>query len=247
MPRSSRRVTDEQTAPHREKRSTETLVLSHIAVATSVARRYSHGPQERDDMQQVAYIGLIKAARRFDPDRGHEFIDYAVPTIAGECKRYLRDNGWMVRPPRAVQELRHRIVTEQPRLTQKLHRDPNAHEFAREFDTSTGLIKQATASHTSLRPASLDEVDPLGDRSPTLAAAAGDSTDDIDEADAMRRACATLSERDRRILFMRYVDDRTQAEIGEELGISQMQVSRILRRIFAALREQLEEDPAISL
>lgn len=218
------------------------LIHSHLRLAESVARKHSFGHCESADMRQVAYMGLVKAAERFDPHRGYDFASFAAPTIAGECKRYLRDHGWMVRPPRAVQDLRHNLVLESARLTQELRREPSADDLAQALDAPREAVRESIAAHSSMQPDSLEQLDPTGERGSSIDVSAMSGTDGFDQlemADALARACDTLSPRDRRVLHMRFVEERTQAQIGDELGVTQMQVSRILRRIVGDLRTTL--------
>lgn len=219
------------------------LIHTHLRLAETVARKHSFGSCEMADMRQVAYMGLVKAADRFDPSRGYDFATYAAPTIAGECKRYLRDHGWMVRPPRAVQDLRHNVALESSRLAQELGREPNADDLAEALDAPRDAVRESIAAQSSMHPESLEHLDPTSERGAALATSThvmSDGFDRLETADALARACDTLSPRDKKVLHMRFVEERTQAEIGEELGVTQMQVSRILRRIVGELRTTLQ-------
>lgn len=230
------------TAPP-EQAHTSQLVIDHMRLAEAVARRHSFGSCDPADMRQVAYMGLVKAAQRFNPERGTDFAAYAAPTIAGECKRYLRDSGWVVRPPRAVQDLRHQVAIQSARVAQELGHEPDAAELANALDESPQAIREGIAAQSSMRPTSLSHVDPQGDRvGPAgLGGSLGsDPFELIESSDAIARACATLTERDKRVLHLRFVEEKTQAEIGAELGVTQMQVSRILRRITTELRSHLQ-------
>ncbi|MCU1637628.1 MAG: sigF [Microbacteriaceae bacterium] len=228
-------------APLRERRRIhDDVVTDHLGVAETIARRYSRDGQDWGDLRQVAYLGLIKAARRFDPERGADFVAFAVPTISGEIKRHLRDHAWFIRPPRRVQELRGTIATTMPRLTQELGRTPSLAELAKSLDDELCNVREAVCSQESLRPASLDSTG-SGDDLP-LAETIGRIDDQFERAEMMTEigsACRRLAPRDRRILYLRFFQERTQQEIAAELGVTQMQVSRLLTRILGRLRSDL--------
>ena len=224
----------------------EALVLAHVGVATAIARRLGGGSRDLHDLEQVAYVGLVKAAQRFDPFRGDAFVSYAVPTISGEIKRYLRDCGWVVRPPREVQELRGRLTSELPRLSQALGREPSPRDLATALGQDLRSVQEALDAHHSMRPLSLD-TPPGTDGDPTIADLVGDvdpGTARAEDVVSLAAACTALDARERRIVYLRFFEERSQQEIGAELGVSQMQVSRLLRRIFAVLREELTGEPS---
>ncbi len=225
--------------------SADDLALRNLALAESVARRYYRRDAARDeDLLQVAYIGLVKAARRFDPEKGDAFAAFAVPTIAGEIKRHLRDNGWFIRPPRAVQELRARVRDCLPALTQRLGRDPGASEIAAELGVTVAEVEEAISCQQNITPASLDirvgadQSDSLGDLLPDEHAA----TEQSEAAAMVWSATRTLTPRERRIIHLRWFEDRTQQEIAREIGVTQMQVSRVLTKTLARLRTTLGVD-----
>lgn len=223
------------------KRIEKSIVVEYLDVAEAVARRYSKQHQDWGDIRQVAYVGLVKAASRFDQTKGDDFVSFAVPTIAGEIKRYLRDNGWFIRPPRHIQELRSAIFAAVPRITQELGRDPEPDELAAGLGERVERITEALGCQDSLRPASLDATvydggaltlgDTIGAQDPGLERA--------ELAATLNTACHRLSNRERRILYLRFVMEQTQSEIARELGVTQMQVSRLLTKILARLREEL--------
>ena len=230
------------TAPPREQRRIhDAVVADYLAVAETVARRYSRDAQDWSDIQQVAYVGLIKAARRFDPERGDDFVSFAVPTISGEIKRHLRDHGWFIRPPRRVQELHGTVSRTVPRLTQQLGRTPSRADIAEALGEDIAHVSEAIVSQESLRPMSLAH--PVaGDDARTLADTVGHVDDRFDRTEMMTEvgvACRRLPYRDRRILFLRFFQERTQQEIAAELGVTQMQVSRLLSKILERLRSEL--------
>jgi len=216
------------------------LTLANLTLARSVARRFSSRAAPRDDdLEQVAYIGLWNAARRFDPDRGTTFAAFAVPTISGEIKRYLRDHGWFVRPPRTVQDLRSRIGEAAPRLTQRLGHRPSVAELTADLDSRDDLVREAIDSHHSLRPASLD-VSIGADGESTLADVLSDGGEELARAElsmVLWAAQRRLTPRERRVVHLRFFEDRTQQAIADELGVTQMQISRILTKALAVLRD----------
>ncbi|WP_241535250.1 sigma-70 family RNA polymerase sigma factor, partial [Clavibacter michiganensis] len=138
------------------RRLHDQIVLDHLELADQLARQHSGRTHDWSDLRQVGYLGLVKAARRYDPGFGAPFVSFAIPTISGEIKRHLRDNGWVVRPPRHVQELRHALLAVVPALTQRLGRTPTDAELAAHTGHAREEVVEALAAHSSLRPASLD-------------------------------------------------------------------------------------------
>ncbi|SEB35519.1 RNA polymerase sigma-B factor [Paramicrobacterium humi] len=224
-------------------------VVSHLDVAEAIARRFTGGYRDIDDLRQVAFLGLVKAARRFDPDRGDDFVSFAVPTITGELKRHLRDKGWMVRPPRRVQELRLRIAKSSDRLAQQLRRDPLPEDFAASLDVSRSQVREALDAGNSMRPVSLDS--PTHDDGDPIGAFLADTGRLFDRADVramLAPALKRLAPRERHIVYLRFYREMTQQEISEVVGVTQMQVSRLLTRTLQELRAALSEaSPVVSL
>jgi RNA polymerase sigma-B factor len=220
----------------------DALALEHLSLAEAVARRFFRRDPARDeDLVQVGYIGLLKAARRYDPEKGDTFAAFAVPTISGEIKRHLRDNGWFVRPPRHVQELRARIAEASPRLAQELGHGPSIAELMDDLGEAAPVILEAIACQHSLYPASLDAA--VGDdHTATLGDILPGSGNDFERAEAAAlvwAALRTLTPRERRVVNLRFFEDRTQQEIATELGVTQMQVSRILSKTLGLLRDRI--------
>ncbi len=217
------------------------LVTANLGLARTVAARYfRHDPARDEDLVQVAYVGLVKAARRYRHGYSGGFAAYAAPTIAGEVKRHLRDHGWMVRPPRSHQDLNRRIAHALPSLTQELQRMPSRDDLARELGESPAEVAAADACDGCLRPASLDATVIAG--SPSSATTLGDLLPDerSGQGEAERRvmlwaALRTLPPRDRQIVYLRYFEDLSQQSIADRVGISQVHVSRILRRTLERL------------
>lgn len=220
----------------------EQLVRLHLPLVEHLARRFRNRGEPLDDLVQVATIGLIKSIDRYDPGRGVEFSTYATPTIVGEIKRYFRDKGWAVRVPRRLQELRLSLSQATSTLTQDLGRSPTVSELAQHLDITEDEVLEGLESANAYSTVSLDAPDGgLDDGS-----AIGDSIGSVDEAlegveyrEALRPLLAQLSERERRILLLRFFGGLTQSQIAEQVGISQMHVSRLLARTLADLREGL--------
>lgn len=217
------------------------VVLINRGVAEAVARRYQHRGLPQDDLNQIAYEGLTKAVARFDPTLRHDLLTFAVPTIRGELQRYFRDLGWTVRPPRRIQEVQGQATSVVGELEQSLGREPTDVEVAAELGIDSEEYAEAMSAVGCFQPASLDL--PVG----TDAATLGDLLPGEEEARQASEARLVLEpvvrrlpERDRRILYLRFFEDRTQAEIGKDLGVTQMQVSRLLSRILGKLRTELE-------
>ncbi|HTW16999.1 MAG TPA: sigma-70 family RNA polymerase sigma factor [Nocardioides sp.] len=223
------------------RRLLEQVVLINRGVAEAVASRYRNRGIAQDDLVQVAYEGLTKAVMRFDPHLRNDLLTYAVPTIRGEIQRYFRDQGWTVRPPRRIQELQWRVNRAQEDLAQELGREPTDAEVMGHLDIGVEEYREAHEASGCFQPTSLDL--PVGQESPTtLGALIAEDDVDRDAADArvtLAPVVRRLSERDRRILYLRFFEDRTQEEIGADLGVTQMQVSRLLSRILQDIRAEV--------
>jgi RNA polymerase sigma-B factor len=222
----------------------EEVVLLHCDVAAAIARHYRGRGIAQEDLRQVAYEGLVKAARRFDPSLGYDFMSYAVPTMRGEIRRYFRDQGWTVRPPRRIQELQTRLHQVQECLSQELGREPRRSEITtalRLTDERVDEVDDALQASGAFTAVSLDQS--LADdehRCVVDRLSAGDPQFAATEARlVLVPLVSELSARDRRILYLRYCQGLTQAEIGAEIGVTQMQVSRLLARILGQLRARL--------
>jgi RNA polymerase sigma-B factor len=226
------------------QRLVDEIVLLNLPVARSLAMRYRERGVPVEDLMQVAALGLVKAANGFDAERGRDFMAYAAPTITGEIKRHFRDTGWAVRPPRRLQELRTRVATTTQSLSQASGRSPTVKELAEALEVSQEDVVEAMVSSNGYATASLDAppdgesgswADTVADPDTTLAT----TPDRL----ALQQTLAKLPERERRILALRFFADKTQSEIGAEIGVTQMQVSRLLSRALQRLREQLEDEP----
>ena len=226
--------------PERERLHTQVILLNR-RVAAGIASRYNQRGVDSEDLRQVAEMGLVKAVRRYQPDRGSGFLAYAVPTIRGEIRRYFRDNGWMVRPPRRIQELRTEVITTENDMIQELRRFPTVVETAAEMGLSTPELDEVHVARGCFRPASLDAPAredaslPVGE----LIGESDDAYEQVENYESLTPLLAALEPRDRLILGLRFVDGCTQKEIGDRIGVSQMQVSRLLNQVLGRLREQL--------
>jgi RNA polymerase sigma-B factor len=209
------------------------LVERFLPLARSIARRYECPGEPLEDLVQVASLALVKAIDRFEPERGFAFSSFAVPTIVGELKRYFRDRTWVVRPPRGLQELTLRVERAAGELTQELDRPPTVRELSQAVGVDDEHIVEALCAQRERSPLSLQAPNINRPASPTLEEEVGCHDDGFAHADArvtLERMLALLPERDREVLRMRFHADMTQAEIGDMFGVSQMQVSRIIRR-----------------
>ena len=221
----------------------DALVETNIGVARSIARRYRNRGIDVDDLEQVALLGLTKAAQRFDAAAGHDFLSYAVPTVRGELRRHFRDAGWMIRPPRRVQDLQGRITRAQQELETSLHRSPRPSEIAVHLGEELDAVVEALSADGCFTPTSLDLT--VADGSSTLGDLIGTDDRAIESTEAriiLAPVVRELSDRDRRVVHMRFYEERTQQEIAEAVGLTQAQVSRVLTRILTALRAGLVEE-----
>ena len=214
----------------------EASVERHLPLARHLARRYLACGEE-EDLMQVASLGLLKAVDRFDPSRGVAFSSFAVPTILGELKRYFRDYGWAVRPPREIQELSGQLLSATDALTARLRRAPTPDELAHECGVSVERVLETHGATTAHHPVALDrprdgELDagPVGGLGAEDPAIAG-----VDSALDFESLLAVLPERERFILRLRFGEEWRQREIGDLLGISQMHVSRLIRQSLTTL------------
>jgi RNA polymerase sigma-B factor len=213
----------------------EELTLRFIPLARQLAARYRHAGESLEDLVQVACLGLLKAIDRYDPDRGEGFSRYAVPTMLGELKRHFRDKGWSVHVPRATQELVLKVSEALGALPARLGRSPRPRDVADEVGAPVEEVLEAMEAATAYEAASLDapRPGPGDDGSWTY----GDSLADVDPGfelvdigETLRGTLDALPDRERLILRLRFEADMTQAEIAERIGVSQMHVSRLLRR-----------------
>jgi len=224
----------------------EELIRLYLPMARSLARRYRASSESREDLEQVASLGLVSAIDRFDPDRGIPFRGFAAPTILGELRHHFRDKVWTVRVPRSLQERIAAVEKAGEELSSELGRPPSVGEIAAHIDDSeTAVLEALEASHNRWhlsfeRPVGSEEDDggTLGDQ----LGSDDDSYELVEDRMAVQGEISSLDDRQREVLQLRFGDGLSQSAIAERIGCSQMQVSRILRRTLADLRERIEGD-----
>jgi RNA polymerase sigma-B factor len=222
----------------------EDVINTYAPLARKAALRFQRRGEEVDDLIQVAMIGLIKAVDRFDPERGIHFVHYALPTMTGELKRHFRDKAWSVRVNRGLQELHLRIARAIPDLSQSLQRTPTLADLAEHLEVTEEEIQNGLQCAGAYATRSLNDFVPGSDETP-LAELVGEQDRQLEmvpDRMALREIMGRLPEREQQILRLRFMDNLTQADIANLIGVSQMHVSRLLTRAFAQLREMLLED-----
>jgi len=221
------------------------LVHLHLSLVEHCARRFRNRGEPLEDLVQVGTIGLIKAVDRFETDRGVEFSTYATPTVIGEIKRHFRDKGWAIRVPRRLQELRMQIGGATGELTQKLGRSPTPRELAAVIGCSVEEVMEGIESSHAYATLSLDASDDSDDGPPAMLSTLGavdPHLEHVEVRESIKPLLEGLDEREKRILLLRFFKNMTQSQIAEEIGVSQMHVSRLLNRTLAQLRVSLEAD-----
>jgi RNA polymerase sigma-B factor len=222
-----------------------TLVELNMSLVRTAAQRFAHRSEPVEDVLQVGVVGLIKAINGFDTGRGVEFVTYALPTITGEMRRFFRDTSWSVHVPRRLQELRLHLARAQDALEQDLGREPTSAELAAHLGIGEEEVAEGRIAADAYTAGTLSA--PVGDQDEDdgpLQRRLGAHDHDLEmvvDLTALRQILPQLPEADRRLLKLRFVDDLTQAQIGERIGCSQMHVSRLLTRILTRLRAQLED------
>ncbi|HWS94708.1 MAG TPA: RNA polymerase sigma factor SigF [Mycobacterium sp.] len=226
------------------QRQRDKIVERCLPLADHIARRFEGRGEPRDDLVQVARVGLVNAVVRFDVDAGSDFVSFAVPTIMGEVRRHFRDNSWSVKVPRRLKELHLRLGSATADLSQRLGRAPTATELAAELGMERDEVVEGLVAGSSYNTLSIDTgggsddddaraiADTLGDVDAGL--------DRIEDREALRPLLEALPERERMVLVLRFFESMTQTQIAERVGISQMHVSRLLAKSLARLRDQLQ-------
>jgi RNA polymerase sigma-B factor len=224
---------------HRDK-----IVERCLPLADHIARRFEGRGEPRDDLVQVARVGLVNAVVRFDVETGSDFVSFAVPTIMGEVRRHFRDNSWSVKVPRRLKELHLRLGAATADLSQRLGRAPTATELAAELGMERDEVVEGLVAGSSYNTLSIDS---SGGSDDDDARAIADTLGDVDEGldrienrEALRPLLEALPERERMVLVLRFFEGMTQTQIAERVGISQMHVSRLLAKSLTRLRDQLE-------
>ncbi|MFI5010543.1 MAG: SigB/SigF/SigG family RNA polymerase sigma factor, partial [Solirubrobacterales bacterium] len=232
---------------HGDLRAREHLVERYLPLARQLARRYQRAEEPLEDLVQVASLGLLKAVDRFDRGREVAFSSYAVPTILGELKRHFRDRTWSVRVPRDLQELALRVDRAVTQLSAGQRRSPTVGQIAEAVGASHEQVLEALEAAAAYRAGSLDAPrSTQGEEGETIADGLPDEERGYLRAEqraTLEPLLARISERERTVLRLRFGEDLMQAEIGERIGVSQMQVSRLIRQALARLRAGLDEAP----
>jgi RNA polymerase sigma-B factor len=223
-----------------DMRARDELCSRFMPLARQLARRYQRGNEPLDDLIQVASLGLVKAIDRYDVERGNAFSSYAVPTILGELKRYFRDSGWAVHVPRGMQERIMKVNHATDSLSRTLGRSPTPAEVAAEVEIPVELVLEAQEASVAYEASSLDaprsSEDSDGDTYAESVGADDESYEQIEYIQTIAPTLRAMPERDRLVLKLRFEDDLTQSEIAEQIGVSQMHVSRLIRRALTRLR-----------
>ncbi len=224
----------------------EKLVMSHLNLVRFIANKFKNRGEPIDDLIQVGCLGLLKAIDRFDPSRGLEFTTFATPTIMGEIKRHFRDKGWSVRVPRRLQELSAKVNQATDTLTSQLQRSPTIAEIADYLDATVDEVLEAMESSSAYSSVSLEA--PSGaddDDTPSVIDRYATEDSDLaftDDRIIIEEALASFSPRERDVIEMRFLKGMTQIEIAEKLGISQVQVSRLLRRTLKKIQDKIDPE-----
>ena len=223
----------------------DALVHLHLPLVEHCARRFRNRGEPFEDLVQVGTIGLIKSVDRFDTERGVEFSTYATPTIIGEIKRYFRDKGWAIRVPRRLQELRMQISATTAELTQSLGRSPLPREIAEAIGCSVEEIIEGMESSNAYATLSLDATDDDSDSGgQSMLESMGvddEALEHVEIRESVKPLLESLPPREKKILLLRFFKNMTQSQIAEEIGVSQMHVSRLLSRTLEQLRQSLDE------
>lgn len=224
----------------------EKLVMSHLNLVRFLANKFKNRGEPIDDLMQVGYLGLLKAIDRFDPARGLEFTTYATPTIMGEIKRHFRDKGWSVRVPRRLQELSAKVNQATDELTTELQRSPTVEEIARYLDATVDEVLEAMESSSAYSSVPLEAPGSSdSDDAPSVLDRYASEDSELaltDDRLVIEEALAGFSPREREVIELRFVKGMTQIEIAQKLGISQVQVSRLLRRTLKKIQDKIDPE-----
>jgi RNA polymerase sigma-B factor len=231
----------EEFARTRDPALRDDLIAAHLNLAAQIARRFSNRGEPHDDLVQVASLALVKAVDRFDPTVGVKFSTFAVKYIVGELKRHFRDRGWAIRAPRRVQELYLELGHHIESLSHELGRPPTVAELARAVDRTEEEVLEATEAGRNYRASSLDAPSAGGETYATATSAHDQRYGTVEDRSVLTLALGKLAPRDRAIIRMRFIDEMTQSEIAACVGLSQMQVSRLLAASLERLRAIITE------
>ena len=239
------RLRDESADQETRDGAREGLVHLHLPLVEHCARRFRNRGEPFEDLVQVGTIGLLKSVDRFDLERGVEFSTYATPTIIGEIKRYFRDKGWAIRVPRRLQELRMQIGSTSAELTQSLGRSPTPRELAEAIGCSVEEILEGLESSNAYSTLSLDAGEGNDEGPGSMLDSIGIedvNLEHVEVRESLKPLLDGLDPREKRILLLRFFKNMTQSQIADEIGVSQMHVSRLLSRTLEQLRTSLEVD-----
>lgn len=220
------------------------IITRCLPLAEHIARRFHGRGEPHDDLLQVARLGLVNAIDRFDPDKGGNFVAFAVPTIMGEVRRHFRDTGWAMHVPRRAKELHLAIGTASDRLAQRLGRSPSAGEIADELGLTVREVEDGLIARSAYQPDSMDAPPSTETDGISLGDLVGEDDPELESVEgyvAVKPHLDALPARERRILILRFFGEMTQSQIAERVGLSQMHVSRILARTLRELRAQLDD------
>lgn len=228
----------------------EKLVMSHLNLVRFLANKFKNRGEPLDDLVQVGYLGLLKAIEGFDPSRGLEFTTYATPTILGEIKRHFRDKGWSVRVPRRLQELSAKVNQATDTLTTQLQRSPTIEEVADYLDASVDEVLEAMESSSAYSSVPLEGTGSSeGEDAPSIIDRYASEDNELSFTDdrlVIEEALQSFSPREREVIELRFLKGMTQIEIAQQLGISQVQVSRLLRRTLKKIQDKIDPEGVIT-
>ena len=229
-----------------DEEAREQLIVSHINLVRYIAAKFKNRGEPLDDLIQVGTIGLIKAIDRFDPSRGLEFTTYATPTIMGEIKRHFRDKGWTIRVPRRLQELSAKVNSATDELTARLQRSPSIEEVAEYLGTTADEVLEAMESSSAYSSVPLEaQGGNEDDDAPSVIDRYASVDGDLEASDdriVLEGVIGEFPEADQQAIRMRFIDGMTQVEIAKRLGISQVQVSRMLRRALRRIQDKIDPE-----
>ncbi len=227
----------------RRRRTRNQLVEAHVGFAHHLAARYRNRGVPDDDLRQIALLALVKAVDRYDPSVGAAFTSFAGRTIEGEIKRHFRDAAWSVRVPRSTKEMHLLVRRASDELSHQLGRSPTVREVAAHLDVDQDAIVEALGASAAFTPTTLDVSSPGEDADPDRSSRLASTDRELEDAPErvlVEQLLDSLPEREREIVRLRFYEDLTQTEIAERVGVSQMHVSRLLRRSFTLMRQQAE-------
>lgn len=229
-----------------DEEAREQLIVSHVNLVRYIAAKFKNRGEPLDDLIQVGTIGLIKAIDRFDPSRGLEFTTYATPTIMGEIKRHFRDKGWTIRVPRRLQELSAKVNSATDELTARFQRSPSIEEVAEYLGTTADEVLEAMESSSAYSSVPLEaQGGNEDDDAPSVIDRYASVDGDLEASDdrmVLEEVIGEFPEADQQAIRMRFIDGMTQVEIAKRLGISQVQVSRMLRRALRRIQDKIDPD-----